>query len=335
MDGQEGSWVRVQIDWSAANIDPNGASVYFFPKDGGEPRLLVTNNTLDSLCLPVGEYNVLVFNERINEHDNIAFRGTDAYETFEAYAVSETALPDFMQQQAATSGGISVDRPENTKAGDEAVADPDVLAVATQDLQVTEKMVREGISTQLDFVPQRITVEVQLTVRVTGAQYLANGGSGGSISGMTEGVMLATKQPTAVPVNQYFTFRRMKLVEGSKTKGDLQATFSTFGPVGTSLTDDAGSRNAAKTNLLRMQFFMRDGSIYTPDGEFNVTGHFIKHTVEHAKNLWTLILKLLVGLDIWGNDDNPIPLPIVEGESGGINADVSDWGEDEIIETDL
>jgi hypothetical protein len=36
-----GYWVRVRINWEEAGIEPNGASVYFFPEAGGEPHILL------------------------------------------------------------------------------------------------------------------------------------------------------------------------------------------------------------------------------------------------------------------------------------------------------
>ncbi|MDR2388611.1 MAG: DUF5119 domain-containing protein, partial [Tannerellaceae bacterium] len=94
-----GCWVHVRINWAEAYLDPNGASVYFFPKQGGTPYILWTNYTADSIYLPAGNYSALVFNERTSEYTDIAFRGTQSYETFEVYALPEHALPEFLQYQ--------------------------------------------------------------------------------------------------------------------------------------------------------------------------------------------------------------------------------------------
>jgi hypothetical protein len=326
---EKGSWVRVQIDWEAARIEPNGASVYFFPKAGGEPYILLTNHTLDSLYIPTGDYSVLVFNERTSEHTNIAFRGVDVYETFEAYTLSETSPPDFMRQQAATSD-ISAEVPEKTKASGRTAAAPDVLAVARLDqFYVTGRRIPGSVNPLLKFTPRRVTVEMHLRVRITDAQYLAQGGggSGGNLSGMAGSVMLATGLPPAVPVTQYFSFQRVDFDEGSTTDGVIQTTFSAFGPVGMPLPDPVAGRSEENTNLLWMQFLLRDGSIYEPDREFDVTEHF-----DRIDNTWTVQLNLDIGFGRREGDD-PITLPYAKEDEGMFNAEVNPWKGNEVIDS--
>jgi hypothetical protein len=306
--------VRVRINWDTARIEPNGASVYFFPKKGGNPYILWTNHTSDSLYLPVGNYSVLVFNERVNEHTDIAFRGTHSYETFEVYALPDYSIPDFLQYQAQVNHDMS----KATKLA--STANPDVLAVARMNMFcLTHDMTLKGVGPLLEFTPLRVTAELLVTVRIRGLQYAAvPSGCGGSICGMSEGMMLATGQPNLAPTTQYLTFRRADFDPDSRTEGVMQAVFNTFGPL---LEQDV--------NLLWMQFLLRDGSIYTPDMERDVTGHFEMTDLPDRK--W---LDLSVGRKRWDNDD-PITLPYAKPEDGIFDVGVNGWEEGEVVDTKL
>ena len=310
-----GAWVRVQIDWETAQIEPNGASVYFFPKQGGTPFVLWTNHTLDSIYLPIGNYDVLVHNERVSEYTNIAFRGTGAYETFEAYAHPDLSTPDFLQYQSMVNPEIS----KTTKAGTP-VAEPDVLAVAHHDdFSLTQGMTIKGAGPLLEFTPQRLTAELTVTAHITGLQYAAApSGSGGYLSGMVEGIMLATEEHTEVSTTQYFTFRHAEFNPGSAEEGIMEAMFYTFGP----------HQKTDSPKKLWLQFLLRDGEIYTPD-ERDVTGRFVG-----TRAAGKIVLSLSVGLRKWA-EDTPIELPYAEAGDGIFTVDVSNWGDGTIIDTKL
>jgi hypothetical protein len=298
-------YVRVRIDWTQAGIDPNGASVYFFPRDGSQPRGLWTNHTLDSLYLPVGVYSVLMFNERTTEHAGIAFRGTDAYDTFEAYAVPESALPEFMS------------RGTETPRVSDAVSDPDILAAAHMDrFELTRSMTRNGAGPLLEFSPARVTAGVRVTVRISGLQYLDRSiSSGGSLSGMAGGVMLSTGEPTSASVTQYFPFLRTVLDESSDTSGTMLTVFSSFGPAG--MSRQALSKDGlAATNMLGLQFHLRNGTTWSPDLR-EVTGRF-----ERAE----LDIDLKIGYNRW-EGDTIVTLPYVPPADGMFDADVNGWGD--------
>jgi hypothetical protein len=303
-----GCWVHVRINWDTAHLDPNGASVYFFPKEGGTPYVLWTNYTSDSLYLPAGNYSALVFNERVSEHDNIAFRGTHTYETFEVYALTELSTPDFLRYQAQVNPEMS----KTTKVSVSTLP-PDVLAVANMDLvSITQAMVQDNNGPVLEFTPRRVTAELQVTVRISGLQYAAFAAScGGSLSGMTAGIMLATGQPTTAQTTQYFTFRHAEFDAGSDDQGFMQTTFNTFGP--------------CNTNWLWMQFLLRDGAIFMPDADRNVTGRF-----EYSADRIRLFLS--AGQLRWEKDD-PVVLPYAEPDEGMFRVELNDWADGEVFDT--
>ena len=85
------SEVTVLVDWSQSRLPQEeasyGATVMFYPEDGGEPKtVLMGSREGEKVYLPEGRYRVLVFNRSFNDFGGVAFRGCDALDTHEAYA---------------------------------------------------------------------------------------------------------------------------------------------------------------------------------------------------------------------------------------------------------
>ena len=78
--------VTVEFDWSLAGMSPTGMSAIFYPTDGGTPVIHKTGDRVSTVRLREGTYHIVGFNYSFDEFDGILFRGTDLYETIEAYA---------------------------------------------------------------------------------------------------------------------------------------------------------------------------------------------------------------------------------------------------------
>jgi hypothetical protein len=160
-------------------------------------------------------------------------------------------------------------------------------------------------------------------------QYLdrTSGGSGGSLSDMAEGVMLATGEPTAVPVTQYFQFVRMVPDEGTD-EGTVQAAISTFGSVGMEWQARAGEESRPP-NVLWMQFRLRDSSPFSPELR-DVTGHIDRIDLSYG-------IKLFIDAGYYRYPgDTLVVLPQVSPKDDGMfDAGIIDWGGETVIDSGI
>lgn len=300
-------WVRVSLDWEQAGISPEGASVWFFPQtQGGKPKVLLTNNTLDSISLPIGSYSVLVFNETINGHDYIAFRGTDSYNSFEAFAKPVTINGKYTRD-----------------GGEEIVAStPGILAAAHLDqFDITPEMSLPGQVSILEFSPKRLISTVSLTVHIKGMNNAASGGHAASLSGMASSVFLATETTSADPTVHYFTLNNRAFYPNSGDDGTMSATFYAFG-----LTNMLLTRAAETRNLLSLYFLLLDGSDHI------LTDIDVTDKIEIVEATTGLILYIELG-----QKGSPfITLPdVLDFGSSGFDVDVDQWGEQVTIDVPI
>ncbi len=86
--------LSVVFDWSLAKIRPDGATIIFFPVDGKEPIVKLTHTDTTVVSLKMGRYSIIGFNETTVDFDNIEFRGTDHFATFEAVIKKEDIKAD-------------------------------------------------------------------------------------------------------------------------------------------------------------------------------------------------------------------------------------------------
>ena len=121
--------LHILVDWSqsglAAEEENYGSTILFYPRDGGTPHIFqMGERTGETVRLPMGTYDAIIFNRSFNDFSNIAFRG-DSYETLEAYARKvETRVDEVTRVETRTI-----------------ISSPDELAVATlEGFIVTEDM---------------------------------------------------------------------------------------------------------------------------------------------------------------------------------------------------
>ena len=66
-------------DWTTKS-KKYGATAVFYPRNGGEPKIfMMGDRSGDAVRLPMGVYDIIVFNRSFNDFSNIAFRG-NSYE---------------------------------------------------------------------------------------------------------------------------------------------------------------------------------------------------------------------------------------------------------------
>lgn len=223
--------ITLTVDWSQCGLDneeeaARGATAVFYPTDGGEPKIfLMGDYSREAVRLPVGTYNVILFNRSFTDFSNTAFRGRDKYETLEAYS-----------KQIATR----VDGGADTRT---IIASPEKLAsTSVEGFVVTEDMLgnysqttfgRSGYSATsadgrctLHFVPEKRTHEVVAVIRVEGLNNIRSATC--RLDGIAESVFLATGKTSGVRVEQEFLPSNPLFDEGSLFNGTLTGRFNVF-----------------------------------------------------------------------------------------------------------
>lgn len=158
--------ITLAADWSKAGLSEQegryGATAIFYPTDGGTPlTVLMGDRSRKTVRLKEGRYNIILFNRSFDDFGNIAFRGTEAHHTLEAYARN-------VQTYKQTDGGkVATDSP------DELAAD------CVEGFEVTSDMLGNygGSPTRstdnpsacrLCFTPRKLTTEITATIHIKG-----------------------------------------------------------------------------------------------------------------------------------------------------------------------
>ncbi|MDR1369298.1 MAG: DUF5119 domain-containing protein [Dysgonamonadaceae bacterium] len=306
--------VKVKIDWNKAGINPKNASLWFFNASdgtsalGGRPEL--TNDMELTVDLPIGQYSILVFNGTVDDQDNIRFRGTDRYQTFEAYAYSETPA------------GNAAARLRTDKDADlPFITPPNVLAVDRLDLlEITARMIDQKEETVITFTPLRLVAQINITVHFRGLNYSASGGHSGVVTGMANSVFLASGKSGNEPANHAFTLNNRTFYSDNPTDGDMSRSFLCFGLPG--MTYDP-LQLGETTHTLLLDILLRNGEHADYSLDVTVTSDNDAAT--------GLILQITPG--------DPVTLPEVPGidssDGGGFDPDVNGWGENTDVPTPI
>lgn len=238
--------IPITIDWvTLAKMDPvhdkdnlYRASVWFFCKDGApfngnrykefwfdDPR----GGTVE---LPIGHYSVLIFNNSVDEFsDNVGFRGTDRFDTFEYYCQSVSVNP----QNLGLDGE------------DTLVLEPDLLAAwRSYEYEVTPGMVRvsrsltdpmsdaerqqaeEDLKRLLNLKPERLTYSVHASARILYLKSLARPADA-CLLGMAHSVRLASKEVSTTPSSFAFEMNNRKFDSSTSKHGSIEAYFRSLG----------------------------------------------------------------------------------------------------------
>lgn len=215
--------VRVDAVWNQFCEYPMGMTVVFFPQDGTEAITVQSHNPdRASVNLPVNRYDVLVFNETMNELGSINFRNMERLETAEAYAYK---MYSQMRMKRAVNEPM--------------VVDPERLGIALhRDYEVTEEMLERyryqkeaGLPIEenvLTVYPKNVIYIVDVKVHVRGIYNVRSVKS--SLSGMSEGYMFDSGERTTSHVmHQLTNWQTVSTSATDRSEGYLHATCLSFG----------------------------------------------------------------------------------------------------------
>jgi len=353
--------VWIAVDWSKFTQEtPTGMSVYCYPKDrpgDGSPYVYLTNNIGGVMVnLPIGHYDILVFNQSVDEFGSIHFEGMDRYST--AKAVLENLSTKW-----------------KVKSNDEIVCyEPEWLAVDTyENFNVTNEMVkasaliREELKTKtkvqivnmdpptkaagtITMKPKNLVYTATINIRIYGVGNIRS--ARGSMTGMARTCLLSSGQRGEEKITHALEIWGMEHDTKDYTKGVVFTSFRTFGlplwaPSKTKETKEGDDNAETKAgdngrdpgaNLLNTSFLLVDNKTQC-DFVYKVGDRIQTYEA-------TLSMDLSLG---FGNDegqnpsgdadpDKPGVLPDVEpegGGGGGFTATVDDWGEEKEVDVPL
>lgn len=298
----------MDINWTEAQLKPNGVSIYAYNSDGTLYRQFppFSNPAGGYIELPVGTYNLIVFNNTPDELSGIGFRGMDHWNTLETYLKPR-------QSTIASKGKLYT-------STDEILAQhPDTLAVARiTDFVVTKQMVQlyhekprldnNETTIVIKATPKRVISVVTIIARVKGLKYAA-GPPWSKLSGLAESYSLGKGSYSEKPVSHEFLLNNRQFDPGSTVNGTISKSFTTFG-----LRGDV-TKASRSGYLFDIDFTLIDGQSYHPEGFPRDVSDDINISIDLQINL-----DLLFELEL--------PTAINGGEGEGVFAvDVDGWND--------
>lgn len=301
--------VLVCMDWTQLGLDPESATILFYPSGGGSPYAFKTYGVKRSIVkVPSGNYSVMVFNRTTEEFGTLSFAGLNRMGT--ARCILESKLFSWLGR--GDSIGRTVYEPEEIVVGRTdnfqvrliedyyMIPGADTLAYVDSVMVRSRRMVKTG------------TVKV----RVNGIQNVRSVRA--YLTGMAGGDYLSTRSSTDTLATHVMESWSLQRDAADYTRGYVATNFQCFG-----LPPSTGTKSGrqASSNKLHIEFLLVDNKTRL-SYQFNVGGMIID-------NDDNLTVNLVI-------DDSDISLPDVKpegGSSSGFDATLEDWqdGEDVII----
>ncbi len=317
--------VDLDVDWSEFGELPTGMTAMFYNENGAEPIVHLTNSVHHSqVRLREGRYNVIVFNQSVTEFGSLGFRGMESYETAEVYVTEKES--EWYKDEGGKMAG----------------AQPEPFALAVYEgFEVTEEMVDaerdsieytkgwSGTKSSLAIVPRSIIVKGDIHILVEGIYNLRSVRA--TLSGVAEDVRMSTGVAGENGVTHLLEGWSMTQDEDDYNLGAIHNSFSTFGHKGMRLSeaveDSVGDSSEWEDVKLGVSVLLVDNKTIM-DFAFDVADYI---TVDGT------IGKIVLTIDIGKGEDGeyPIVLPDVkpaDGNEGGFDATVDDWGDEVNVE---
>ena len=305
--------LMIENDWEPSRISTNnGATAMIYDKPES-PTLLIPNSVRNTLRLDHGFYDILVFNGLMyspaqSHLDNIYYRGTDSFETFEAVATPMHPSAVFRQ-----SGDITIEFPDILST--RSTADKEIEGRKKFELKYRDGT--NGFPTSFEYVedtvffsPCRVTHTCQVIARVRNAKSARIVQA--KLNGFAGSVFLANRLPSHSSVTHQFTLNSLKFDQADPLVGTISSpVFNTFGPP----LDLPG-----RTYELELDILLTNSQEYPPM-RFDVTNQ-VENAIAYLKaerlkdrsimETFYIIIEfelppvisdnLDVGIDDWGND---------------------------------
>lgn len=305
--------LKINVDWEEfiEKEVPTGMTVIVYPQDGSAPVITRSHELSHVLVyLPAGMYNSLVFNQSETEFGSLELKNLSSYSTAEVVAVQ---APTRWYKTRGDEEKV-VHEPEWFGTDNEINAEvtEEMIEQTKHDIY-TENMNGNGRSSTkggIDLIfhkVENVIYTLNVNVHIKNAYNLRS--ARGAIAGMSEGFKLAESARSNNKVTHLMENWGMESNPADPTQGTITTKILCFGlPQNHNKGEDE--------NTLTLSLLLVDNQTilnYT----FKV-GDLIKED-EILKKTLHLTLEI------------PDPLPDVkpeDGESGGFDATVEDWGDE-------
>lgn len=221
-------------DWVPSQIGiDNGATAMIYDRPNASPIELIPDAVRKAVQLNIGLYDMIVFNGLMyspeDSHlDNIYYRGTDKFETFEAVVTEMSPTKRFRAQD----GEVIVNSPDILST--HSTADHD--AKARKKFEMKYRNGKNGlpissrhIEDTIPFSPCRVTHTCQVIARVRNPQSARVVQA--KLHGFAQSVFLAERLPAHNSITHQFTLNSLKYDPQDPTFGTIKSpVFTTFGP---------------------------------------------------------------------------------------------------------
>ncbi len=310
--------MRIDVDWSQyGKGTPSGMSVFLYNQEDGALHKTALTNTITHVyvTLTADSYHSLVFNQSSSEFGSVKFEGLDNYHT--ARVIVDKYESRWYRSRSDASRVVG-DSPEW------------IGADRNHNLVVTQRMMQDAAgyydhevipSRQISefsidtLVPRNIVHTLNVKVNMLGIQELRSARA--SLSGLAEGYVFSTRQPTETDVTQ--------LLENWKLSSDESDTWEGEAPIAGYITTQItffgmpwGHEATPQENLFDLSLLLVDNK--TQVNYPIEVGHLVTRDPE-KENTWNLELSI-------GELPNVVP----DGSAGtGFDATVDEWEEGEDV----
>lgn len=300
--------VRIRTDWSEFTVEkPTGMSVHVYGEDGEEMRRALSNNTafVDMELVP-GFYDVMVFNQSPSEFGTIRFEKLDSRK--DAAAMGE--LTKSLWFKADEEPVISEPEWFGTEIR-EGLEVSSVMMQASPQIRKTRSSDFPEANTLVTMVPRSIIYTISVTVKIRGIYNLK--AARASLSGLAAGYKLGEGHQTEATATELMETWTMTREASDPTIGYVHTEITSFGlPWRHSGTKE--------DNVLSLSLLLVDNKTKI-DCTFQCGDSFVEDKENGMK------------LNIYKEADKALPDVKPEGgSSGGFDAKVDDWGDEEIID---
>lgn len=351
----------VLIDWQTGALldvedDPDenlySASVWLFPRaeskyQGAPLEFRLGNAVYDYLDVPIGVYDVLVFNKTVGEYSsNVGFRGTDSFDTFEYFTkpyitkadnnVVVDGLELRLEPDLLAAWRSADDKPlvvtydmimkmddiilcrdkvatkylSDSKAGSQTVASKNI---SPEDFDELDEDMRQLIN----LVPERLTHIVPTR------EYVENLHSAkvamGLLKGMSSSVKLASAEYSTTQTCYQFYFESKTFTDEEKKDGHMDAEYRVIGPL---------AENEKVGYQLKSSFILysdTDANMVFPEPPAQPFEFEVNDQIQSGRE--QMGLDKVIPVEI--SEDENVTIPDVALSGNGFDVDVNDW-DDEI-----
>lgn len=227
-DHPHGAFIELKIDWSRSALQPNAATALIY-KDNQlfQTEVISVHPPVSKIIeLPMGKYNILVFDEMENDYvSNLSFVKKQSWEEFEIKTIDDYLANRFGRAyngdpHKSQVDTLAVDRVINFEVTPEMISrvhiDPTPLAEATR---------RNNVAGVVNFRPKRVFTIADIVVKVkNGRGYYFSTAKPPYIHGTSESYFPTTDKYSIHPVSHPVKFTQIPNYFNTDSKADVTWT---------------------------------------------------------------------------------------------------------------